>query len=251
MQKALITGASSGIGKEFAFLLAENGHDLVLVARNINELIKVKNEITKNYKIKVIVYSSDLSLPNSAKKLYDAIKKEDIEILINNAGVGLVGDFFHDDLERTTQMTQLNMISLMELSKLFGQDFLEKNRGKILNIGSITAFIPGPKQPVYYATKSFVRSLSRALAYNLKGSNITVTTLHPGVTKTKFFDSSNAANFKGGASAKSVAKLGYKAMMSGKIEVTHGISNKILTNIFVRLIPYRLQTIIVGKASEV
>jgi uncharacterized protein len=174
-----------------------------------------------------------------------------IQILVNNAGVGLKGDFFNDDIARTTQMNQLNMISLTELSQLFGKDFVKNNSGRILNIGSITAFFPGPKQPVYYATKAYVRSLTRALAYNLRETNVTVTALHPGVTKTGFFNASNASDFKSGASAQSVATLGYKAMMSGKIEVTHGFSNKLLTNIFARFVPYRLQAAIVNKASEV
>jgi short-subunit dehydrogenase len=231
--------------------MAEAGHDLVLVARSSDQLSKVQKELTNSFHVNISVYSADLSLPGSASKLYERTKKEKIEIIANNAGVGLKGDFFHDDLDRTIQMAQLNMLSLMELCKLFGNDFIENNKGKILNIGSITAFFPGPKQPVYYATKAFVRSLSRALAYNLRNTNVTVTTLHPGVTKTKFFKSSNAADFKGGASARSVAMLGYKAMMSGKIEVTHGLSNKLLTNLFTRILPYRLQTILVDKASEV
>ena len=251
MQKALITGASSGIGKEIAFIMAEAGHDLVLVARSNDELKKVKSEIEKNNKVNVSIYISDLSFPSSAERLYTLVAKENIEILVNNAGVGLKGDFFNDNQTRTTQMVQLNVVSLTELSQLFGKEFLAKNKGKILNIGSITAFLPGPKQPVYYATKAYVRSLTRALAYNLKGTNVTVTALHPGVTKTGFFDASNAANFKAGVSAHSVALLGYKAMMAGKVEVTHGFYNKFLTNVFVRLTPYRLQTLIVDKASDV
>jgi uncharacterized protein len=251
MQKALITGASSGIGKELARVMAEAGHDLVLVARNKSELTKVKLEIESTTNVDVSVYTSDLSVSGSAAKLYDQVKKEEVEILVNNAGVGLKGDFFGDDASRTAQMAHLNMISLMELSQLFGKDFIAKDSGKILNIASIVAFFPGPNQPVYYATKAFVRSLSRALAYNLRNTNVTVTTLHPGVTKTKFFASADAANILRGASAKSVAQLGYKAMMAGKIEVTHGLSNKFLTNVFVRIVPYKYQTYVVGRASEV
>lgn len=251
MYKALITGASSGIGRELANIMAEAGHDLVLVARSKDELLKVKEEVTKFFDVKVSIYTIDLSNPGSAKKLYLETKKEGIKILVNNAGVGLKGDFFSDDPIRTTMMAHLNMISLMELCQLFGNDFVRQDQGKILNIGSITAFFPGPKQPTYYATKSFVRSLSRALAYNLRKSNVTVTVLHPGITKTQFFKSSNVSGFKGGASAKSVALLGYKSMMSGKVEVTHGLWNKLLTNTFARFVPYRYQTYIVDKASEV
>lgn len=251
MQKTLITGASSGIGKELAFIMAKANHDLVLVSRSKNDLIEVKNEIKKISNVKVSIYTADLSMQGSAKKLFHETKNENIEILVNNAGVGLKGDFFHDDLAKTTKMAQLNMISLMELSHLYGNYFLDKNIGKILNIGSIAAFIPGPKQPVYYATKSFVRSLSRSLAYNLRNSNVTVTTLHPGVTKTKFFKSSGVSNFNKGASASSVATVGYKAMMNGKVEVTHGILNKFFVNFIFRLIPYKYQAYLVDKASEI
>ncbi len=250
-QKAMITGASSGIGKEIAFVMAQAGHNLVLVARNKVELRKVKEEILQISNVKVAIHTADLSLPGSALKLYSQTKDTDIEIIVNNAGVGLKGDFFHDNTSRTVQMAQLNMISLMELSQSFGRDFLAKNTGRILNIGSITAFLPGPKQPVYYATKAFVRSLTRSLAYNLRNSNVTVTALHPGVTNTRFFASSNAPGLRGGASAKAVAELGYKAMMAGKIEVTHGLRNKFLTNVFVRFIPYRYQALLVDKASDV
>lgn len=251
MQKALITGASGGIGKEIALIMAKAGHDLVLVARSNEGLNVVKKEILSISGSKVSIYTSDLSQVGSAKKLYDITKKENIGILVNNAGVGLKGNFFSDDRLRTTQMVQLNITSLMELSQLFGSDFVKQNSGKILNVASITAFLPGPKQPVYYATKSFVRSLSRALAYNLRASGVTVTALHPGVTKTNFFTSADAGNIRNGALAKSVAELGYRAMMSGKIEVTHGLRNKILTNLLVRIVPYRYHAPIVDHASGV
>jgi len=250
MQKALITGASSGIGKELALIMAAAGHDLVLVARNKDDLLRVQKEIIASHDVDVQVCAADLSLPGSAKKLYEQIRKQKIEILVNNAGAGLRGDFFHDNFDRTTRLAQLNMISLMELSQLFGRDFLEQNSGKILNIGSIVAFLPGPKQPAYYASKAFVRNLSRALAYNLRNTGVTVTTLHPGVTKTKFFESANVKNFTSGASARSVALLGYKAMMSGKIEVTHGFWNKLITNVVIRFIPYRLQAPVVDRSSD-
>ncbi len=251
VQKALITGATSGIGKELAILMAKSNHDLVLVARNKDNLLAVKNEIKRFSSVNVSIYQADLSQNGSAAKLFNETKKEGIEILINNAGVGLKGDFFHDDLSKTIQIAQLNMISLTELSHLYGNYFLKQNSGKILNIGSIAAFLPGPKQAVYYATKSFVRNLSRSLAYNLRNSNVTVTTLHPGVTKTNFFNASGATNFSKGAPASSVAALGYKAMMNGKIEVTYGLFNKFLVNFVLRFIPYKYQAYLVDNASEI
>ncbi len=250
MQKALITGGSSGIGLELAKIMAAKGHDLVLVARNLDQLETAKKDITSKHKVNIVIEKADLSLPGSAQKLYQKLKDQDIEILVNNAGVGLKGDFFSEDLDPNRQMAYLNMNSLMELTHYFGNDFIKKGRCKILNVGSIAAYFPGPKQPVYYATKAFVRSFTRALAYNLKDTGVTVTALHPGVTKTNFFNSAKAGSVTGGASAKSVAELGYKAMMSGKVEVTHGIRNKFLTNVLVRIIPYRLQTMIVDKVSE-
>ncbi|MDQ5885844.1 MAG: uncharacterized protein QG628_241 [Patescibacteria group bacterium] len=251
MQKALITGASGGIGRELAILMAVAGHDLVLVARSKDELQKVQSLLEKKSDSKVSIYPIDLSKTGAAKKLYDHYKNSGIEILINNAGVGLKGDFFNDDPAKTVAIAQLNMISLMELSQLFGRDFIKNDKGKILNIASIAAFLPGPKQPVYYATKSFVRELSRALSYNVRNTNVTVTVLHPGVTKTNFFVSSNAASVKGGASPISVARTGYRAMMNGKTEVTHGLANKFLTNILIRLVPSRYQAMLVDRGSEV
>lgn len=251
MQKALITGASGGIGRELAILMAVAGHDLVLVARSKDELQKVQSLLEKNSDSKVSIYPIDLSKTGAAKKLYDRYKNSGIEILVNNAGVGLKGDFFNDDPAKTVAIAQLNMISLMELSQLFGRDFIKNDKGKILNIASIAAFLPGPKQPVYYATKSFVRVLSRALSYNVRNTNVTVTVLHPGVTKTNFFVSSNAASVKGGASPISVAETGYRAMMKGKTEVTHGLANKFLTNILIRLVPSRYQAMLVDRGSEV
>lgn len=251
MQKALITGASSGIGKELAFLMAQNGHDLVLVARDIDKLDQVREHLTSNHNIAVSVFAMDLAKAGSAKKLYEKTKSEGIEILVNNAGVGLKGNFFDDDYVRTLEMAQLNMISLMELTYLFGGQFLKNNSGRILNIASIAAFFPGPKQPVYFATKSFVRSFSRALAFNLRNTGVTVTVLNPGVTKTSFFKSAGVKKFTSGATAQSVARVGYKAMMAGKIEVTNGIWNKFLNNVIARVVPYRAQAPAIDRLSDV
>lgn len=251
MEKALITGASSGIGYELAKIMAKNQHDLVLVSRDLKRLKEVQKEIIDAYGVNVRVEMADLSVAGSAKKLHDALKGEGIEILVNNAGVGLKGNFFDDDLQDNQAMAYLNMNSLMDMTYYFGKDLVANKKGRILNTASIVAFFPGPKQPIYYASKSFVRSFSRALAYNLRDSGVTVTALHPGVTRTNFFNIAHASSIKGGASPQSVAELGYKAMMSGKIEVTHGLWNKFLTNIFVRITPYRLQPQIVDKASDV
>lgn len=250
MQTALITGASSGIGLEFARLMATKGHDLVLVSRDLKQLKEVQKEIEKTG-VSVSVIAKDLSKPGAAKELHAATKGQQIDILINNAGVGLLGDFFSDDLAANQTMAYLNMNSLMDMTHYFGNDMIRRGQGKILNTASIVSFFPGPHQPVYYATKAFVRSLTRALAYNLKGSGVTVTALHPGTTKTNFFKNAKASFFTTGASPADVAATGYNAMMAGKVEVTHGFANKILTNVFVRVVPYRLQVAIVARASKV
>lgn len=252
MQKALITGATSGIGLELAKVMAVAGHDLVLVSRSEKHLKATKKDIEQlNGDISVETVASDLSEAGSAQKLYEACKDKGVEILVNNAGVGYVGDFFEQDIARNQALAQLNMVSLMDLSYYFGADFVKNNSGKILNTASIVSFFPGPKQPIYYASKAFVRSLTRALAYHLRDTDVTVTALHPGVTKTHFFTEASAKGFSGGASPAKVAQLGYNAMMSGKIETTYGLWNRFLTNVFVRIMPYRLQTVIVDKASDV
>lgn len=251
MNTALITGASSGIGLEFAKILANKGHDLVLVARDTKALKQVKKQIEAEHSIRVRIETLDLSVPGSAQKLYATLNGEQIDILINNAGVGLRGDFFSDDLAKNQAMAQLNMNTLMDMTHLFGNDMIKRGHGKILNLGSIVSFFPGPNQPVYYATKAFVRNFTRALAENLRGTGVTTTVLHPGTTKTNFFKAANASFFTEGASPRSVAELGYKAMMNGTVEVTHGFRNKILTNVFARFTPYGLQARIVKRASKV
>lgn len=251
MDKVLITGGTSGIGYELAKIMSKQGHEIVLVSRNLKKLNQVKAELSEMTDKPVTVLAADLSRPESAKEIYEKLKDQGIQILVNNAGVGLKGDFFKDNYQKNQDMAQLNMISLMDLTHYFGRDFVKQKRGRILNIASIVSFFPGPNQPVYYASKAFVRSLTRALAFNLKNTGVTVTALHPGVTRTNFFKSANASFVKSGASPKSVAELGYKAMMNGQIEVTHGIWNKILTNILVRITPYRAQPIILDKYTEV
>ncbi len=251
MQKALITGGSSGIGLALAKIMAQNGHDLILCARDAEALKAVSAELTNQYNVQVEHIIADLSEPGSAQKLYNQTKDKNVGILVNNAGFGYVADFFDSDIDRNRAMAHLNMITVMELCQLFGHDFKNKGSGRILNTCSIAAFLPGPAQPVYYATKAFVRSLSRALAYNLRGSGVTVTALHPGITKTHFFNEANAPKQTKGADPKDVAQCGYDAMMKGKIEVTHGLMNKLFTNMFVRIIPYRIHASIVDHVSDV
>lgn len=233
---ALITGASSGIGKEFAHIHAENGGDLVIVARNENRLQELKSELETKYKVKVIVISKDLSQPTAAQELYDEVKKEGITIdyLINNAGFGGLGKFHERDLTKDLTMIQLNVTTLTALTHLFLQDFTKRNNGKIMNVSSTASLLPGPLQAVYFATKAFVASFSNAIAEELRDTNITVTNLMPGATATEFAKVSGMDKtdlFDKTASARSVAEDGYNGMMSGKLDVISGLtfSQKLMT----------------------
>lgn len=226
---ALITGASSGIGKELAIIHAQKGGDLVLVARRAEKLQALKRELESNYKIQVEFFVKDLSDLSSPQELYDEVKAKGIKIdvLMNNAGFGQVGKFHELDLARQTAMINLNITSLTILSRLFLPDFIDRNSGKILNTSSTASFMPGPLQAVYFATKAYVTSFSNALSEELRGTNITVTNLMPGATETEFGASSGMDKtemFQKPASSKSVAEDGYNGMLKGKMDVISGLT---------------------------
>ncbi|RXP54251.1 SDR family oxidoreductase [Lutibacter sp. HS1-25] len=226
---ALITGASTGIGKEFAKIHASKGENLVIVARNEEKLFQLKNELEHQYKIEVIVITKDLSQPNASKEIYENVKNLGIEIdyLINNAGFGGLGKFHERALEDDLAMINLNIVALTILTRLFLTDFVNKNSGKILNVSSTASLMPGPLQAVYFATKAYVTSFSNAIAEELHDTNVTVTALLPGATETEFGRISGmekTAMFKKTASAYSVALDGYNGMMAGKIDVISGLT---------------------------
>lgn len=226
---ALITGASSGIGKELARIHAEKGGDLIIVARRQDKLNALKTELENKYTIKVVTIVKDLSKPNAAKTLFDDIKAQNIQVdyLINNAGFGLRGRFHELPWERQQQMINLNMVALTELMYLFLPDMVARNSGKILNTSSTASFTPGPLQAVYFATKSYVTFLSNAIAEELADTNITVTCLMPGATETEFAKTSGMDKtglFAKTATARSVAEDGYNAMISGKLDVVSGLT---------------------------
>ncbi|NYV27324.1 SDR family oxidoreductase [Streptobacillus felis] len=191
----LITGASSGIGQELAKKYAEKGNNLILVARRINILEQFKN----NYPdIDIHILQKDLSNVESSNEIYKYTEENNLFVvtLINNAGVGLFGNFIETDLEREISMINLNIVSLVSLTKLYLKNMKNKNEGQILNVSSVASFMPGPKMSVYYATKAFVTSFSNALYHELKDSNIKVSILAPGATSTGFVKSSNLENSK-------------------------------------------------------
>ncbi|MBP9708302.1 MAG: SDR family oxidoreductase [Oligoflexales bacterium] len=258
MKYALITGASTGIGKELAIIAAKNERNLILVARNADLLNKLKAEISVlNKKINVVVLILDLAKENSAKELFDICKKNNysIEMLINNAGSGLNGETLVLEQDKQASMLHLNIISLFELCHLFGKKMKEDKAGYILNVGSIAGFQPGPNMSVYYATKAFVNSFTEALHEELKPYGVNCSLLAPGPTATEF--AKNAGNeksmlFKGPfvTTATSVAELGYYGLLNGMAIVIPGVLNKILVfslrlspRSLIRKVIYRLNLI--------
>jgi short-subunit dehydrogenase len=226
---ALITGASSGIGRELARIHAEKGGDLVIVAKRKDELDKLKSELEKKHSVKVMVIAKDLTKPDAPKEIYDKVKKAGIEIdyLINNAGFGGRGRFYEREWETDLSMIKLNVIALTALTRFFLPDFVKRNSGRILNTSSTASLMPGPMQAVYYATKVFVTFFSNAIAEELHDTNITVTALLPGATETEFAKVSGMDKtelFKKTASARSVAQDGYNGMLAGKLDVISGLT---------------------------
>ncbi|WP_420551641.1 SDR family NAD(P)-dependent oxidoreductase [Tenacibaculum aiptasiae] len=226
---ALITGASSGIGKELAIIHAQKKRDLILVARRLDKLEELKIELEVKFGITVITIAKDLSIPNAVKELYNEIQEMNVQVefLINNAGFGLRGKFHELPWERQQQMINLNMVALTELMYLFLPAMVARNRGKILNTSSTASFMPGPLQAIYFATKSYVTFLSNAIAEELHDTNVTVTNLMPGATETEFAKTSGMDEtglFEKTVTAKSVAEDGYKAMEQGKLDVVSGLT---------------------------
>jgi len=226
---ALITGASSGIGRELAHIHAATGGDLVLVARSTQKLNELKIELESKYKVIAVVITKDLIAPNATQELYDEVKSLDIEVdyLINNAGFGGIGKFLERKLEEDVNMIQLNVVALTQLTHLFASDFVNRGRGKVLNVSSTASLIPGPLQATYYATKAFVTSFSNALSEELRGTGVTVTNLMPGATDTDFGKVSGMDKtklFDAPVSALQVAQDGYEAMLSGDIDIISGLT---------------------------
>jgi len=232
----LLTGASSGIGYEMAKLLAAKKYDLILVARRLNKLEALKAELENNYDITVYIFSVDLSKPGNAVDLHNEIKAKGMEItmLINNAGTGEYGDFLEIPLEKEIRMIQLNISSLVVLTKLFLKDMKNRNYGKIMNIASLLSFIPFPYFAVYAATKAFVLSFTEAIRAELSNTKISVTALCPGPTDSEFTTTemakTNTYKRLKLSNPRKVAKNGVDALLKGKGTVIVGLQNKILAN---------------------
>ncbi|MBA3649687.1 MAG: SDR family oxidoreductase [Chitinophagales bacterium] len=237
-QFALITGATSGFGYELAKLFAQDGYNLVLVARLEDRLQEVADEIINLFGVEVIPLPKDLFDPNAPFEIYDDIKAQGIAIsvLVNNAGQGEYGKFSETDLDRELDIIQLNVGALVSLTKLFLKEMVERNEGKILQLGSVVSTMPAPMMAVYGATKAFVLSFSEALINELKGTNVTLTALLPGASDTDFFHKAHAEDTVTYREEKlskpaDVARDGYEALMKGESKIVSGWKNKVQVGI--------------------
>ena len=252
---ALITGASSGIGLELAKIHASKGGDLVLVARSGKKLETLQTELQNEYGRKVSVITEDLSSAGAAQRVFQQTEALGLTIdtLINNAGVGGHGLFHERELQQEQAMMQLNMVSLTELTHLYLQGMVARNRGQILNVSSTASFMPGPLQAVYYATKAYVTSFSQAIAEEVKGANVTVTALCPGAVATGFVEAADLQGveiFKQAKSAASVAHCGYTAMQNGQLVAFNERKLSFMLNWLIPLMPRRLVLKISRQAME-
>lgn len=243
--KALITGASSGIGRDMARELAKKGYDLVIVARNEQKLLELKEELKTN----IEVIAMDLSNPQNCKSLYNQVK--DVDILINNAGFGTFGEFTKTDLDKEINLINTNITAVHILTKLYLKDMKKKNAGHILNVSSIAAFMPGPLMAAYYSSKAYVLRLSEAIREELRKdkSNVKISVLCPGPVNTNF---NNVADVKfnlHSLSSQYVAKYAVRKMLKNKFIITPRISIKFL-RVISKISPNNITSKFVYKMQE-
>ena len=242
--KALITGASSGLGKDFAKILSDKGYDLILVARRKSKLEDLKKEL----KTKVTVLDYDLSSENNCYSLFKTVEKENIDILINNAGYGIFGEFDKVDLETELNMIDLNIKAVHILTKLFLDKFKKQDKGYILNVASSAGFMSGPLMSTYYATKGYVLKLTEAISEELRRnkSNVSVSVLCPGPVNTEFNDVAGVSFSLKGLSREKVTKHTINKMLKKRTVIVPGFIMKL--GIFaLRLIPRKLMLKIVYR----
>ncbi|MFN1835416.1 SDR family NAD(P)-dependent oxidoreductase [Balneola sp. MJW-20] len=252
---ALITGASSGIGRDLAHVHAEHGGDLIVIARREDALIELKEEIESRHEVSVRVIARDLLETGACQEIHDEIKKEgiNVEYLINNAGFGGREYFYEQDPEYQMDMIDLNVKVLTKMSRLFLPWMVERNSGRILNVASTAGLIPGPLQAVYFATKAYVVSLSQAIAGEVMDTEVTCTALCPGAVATEFAahaDLENTDLFKKAASSRSVAEIGYKAMMEGELVSINEFGLKVQLEWLAPFAPRKLLLNMVKKMQE-
>ena len=257
MKTVLITGASSGIGYEFAKIYAKKGYNLVITARRKNNLDRIKQELESfDTAICVDIIVLDLSKQNSAKELYEVVKQRGILIdtLINNAGFGVYGNFIETDIEKEIDMIELNIKSLVVLTKLFLKDMVSRNNGTIINVASTAAFQPGPLMSVYYASKNIEQTFTESIRNEVRDTNVNISVLCPGPTDTEFEKSASLEESSLFTKLKvmkpeKVAIIGYKGINRNKSVIIPGILNNILIT-FNKIIPRALVINIVRKLQE-
>ena len=239
--KALITGASSGIGKDMARYLSKLGYDLILVARRKEILEELKQELKTN----VTIYDYDLAKIENVYELYEKTKDDNIDFLINNAGFGLFGTFIKTDLDRELEMIDLNVKTYHVLTKLFLKDFVKKDAGLILNVCSSAGFMAGPRLSTYYATKNYITKLTMAINEELRQikSNVHISALCPGPVSTEFNKVAKGTFAIKEASSEYVAKYAIDKTLKRKMIIVPTLKMK-LALFFNRFLPYRLQLII-------
>ena len=252
---ALITGASGGIGYELALLFGRDRYDCILVARSAEKLHALAARLESEFRVKTLVLAKDLSKPASVDEIYEEVTAAavNVDVLVNNAGFPVYGRFVETDLQAELEMLQVNVVALTALTKLFLKGMVERRYGRILNLASTAAFVPGPLMAVYYASKAYVLSFSEALANELKDTGVTVTALAPGATRTGFQERGkmeDARLIKGTLpDAASVAMAGYRGLMARKSVVIPGLGNKLLP-VVVRLSPRRIVTRVSRRLLE-
>lgn len=230
----LITGASSGIGYELARVCAANGHDVIAVARREDLLHDLRAELEQAHRVKVWPYVADLTEESARHQLFNWVQSQNMALyaLVNNAGFGYLQPFAETDWATQNAMLQLNIVALTHLTRLFLPSFIAQGRGRVMNVASTAAFVPGPYMAVYYASKAYVQSFTEAIASELDGTGVTATVLCPGPTASEFQARAKLGNIEflttGLATSAEVAAYGYRAMEAGERTAIYGWTNRIL-----------------------
>lgn len=255
MKTVLITGASGGIGLKLAHRFAKDGYDAILVARSKEKLDQLAQELKDHYNTQAEVIIADLGASNAVDSVLGELAEKNItvDVLVNNAGFGLYGEFYNTKWEEEKEMMMVNMMALTELTKRLMPAMIARKSGKILNVASTAAFQPGPLMAVYYATKAYVLSFSEALENELKGTGVSISVLCPGPTDTGFQQRASMEDSKlldsGVMSVDRVADIAYKDFQAGKTVIIPGSQNKLLA-FMIRFMPRKIVTKTVRKVQE-
>lgn len=248
---ALITGASSGMGRSFAKILARRGFNLVIVARRRQRLLELKHELVKEYGVKVKVLCHDLSDADECRQLYEEVEKANIDILINNAGFGVFGKFTETDLDSELKMLDVNIRAVHILTKLFLQKFEKRNYGYILNVASLAGFMAGPWFSSYYASKNYVLQLTKALYEELRSerSNVYIGAFCPGPVNTEFNNVAGAEFAVGGLDEMQAAEYAIEKMFDGQLIIVPSLYAKLITAA-AKVAPTKVMLAATGKVQR-